>query len=177
MFDQLHQGNTSTFTLKLSQSCKTCFNVRLLKVRTTSKGVSLMPSRHSWNGSASARKGSEKYRINWTAIVKAWLSLAKQPQVQTKLFAIDRKNRLDAGINTNGSISSMIFFPFFCACAYVYVCTATSENEHKDIYHVVASENTGSRVPRAWTADGSDVFASACVCVWFRFHLRHPYIA
>jgi len=32
MFDQLHNGDTSTFTLKLSQSCETCYNVRLLKV-------------------------------------------------------------------------------------------------------------------------------------------------
>ena len=32
MFDQLHQTGDTSFALKLSDSCDTCYNVRLLKV-------------------------------------------------------------------------------------------------------------------------------------------------
>ena len=33
MFDELHKGNTR-FSLKISDSCDICYNVRLLKVTT-----------------------------------------------------------------------------------------------------------------------------------------------
>ena len=35
MFDQLALDGTTTFSINISESCQSCYNVRLLKVRAT----------------------------------------------------------------------------------------------------------------------------------------------
>ncbi len=43
MFEELHNTGKTSFTMKLSHSCDTCFNVRLLKVRMLYwNGVSIL---------------------------------------------------------------------------------------------------------------------------------------
>ena len=37
MFDQLALDGTATFSINISESCQTCYNVRLLKVRGTER--------------------------------------------------------------------------------------------------------------------------------------------
>ena len=82
-------------------------------------------------------------------------------------------------------------FLFSCACAYAYVCAATSENEIP-----LGRDNTSTRIfttrdyvwpmktldpdyisPTRFSkiAEVSNDFSSACVCVEFCFLLGHPY--